>query len=113
MNHILYYIIGLAISLVGYVVGRYIFPKIHIDVDKVQVISDWVYKFVVSAKNQFEGKYTGEQKLDYVTKQIKILCDKYKVKLNDEQIRALIEDAYDIIKQGQDIIFTNNDNKVE
>lgn len=109
MENILYYAIGLVVAVVGWLLGRYVFPKINIDADKVYMISNWVYKFVVSAKNQFEGKYTGEQKLEYVTEQVKALCDKYKITLSDEQIRALIEDAYDIMKQGQAIVFDEAD----
>ena len=110
MENILYYAIGLVVAVVGWLLGRYVFPKINIDMNKVQTISNWVYKFVVSAKNQFEGKYTGEQKLNYVTEQVKTLCDKYKITLSDEQIRALIEDAYDIMKQGKETIVENSDN---
>ena len=98
MENILYYAIGLVVAIVGCLLGRYVFPKINIDANKVQTISSWVYKFVVCAKNQFEGKYSGEQKLDYVTQQVKSLCDKYKITLSDEQIRALIEDAYETMK---------------
>jgi uncharacterized protein YpuA (DUF1002 family) len=111
MENIIYYAISLAVAIVGWVFGRYVFPKINIDTNKLQAISDWVYKFVVSAKNQFEGKYTGEQKLAYVTEQVKVLCNKYKITLTDEQIRALIEDAYDIVKDGQSIIFNDTEEK--
>ena len=115
MNDIIYYAIGLVLSAIGFVLGKYVFPKIKIDSKIIETISSWVYKFVVSAKNQFEGKYTGEQKLAYVTEQVKALCAKYKVQLTDEQIRALIEDAYDLMKQGGAIMLgtVETDEKVE
>lgn len=104
MSNIIYYAIGLVLSTIFFVLGKYVFPKIKIDVYKIEAISSWVYKFVVSAKNQFEGKYTGEQKLTYVTEQVKTLCDKYKIKLTDEQIRALIEEAYDLMKENSSVL---------
>lgn len=110
MDRIIYYAVGLVIAIITFLLGKYVFPHININSDKIATISAWVYKFVVSAKNQFDGKYTGEQKLEYVTTQIKTLCDKYKIELNDEQIRALIEDAYDMMKETQLAINTNANN---
>ena len=98
MDNIIYYAVGLIIAIVTFLLGKYVFPNIKINSDKIQIISSWVYKFVVSAKNQFEDEYTGSQKREYVTEQVKILCEKYKIELSDEQIRALIEDAYDMVK---------------
>lgn len=98
MADIVYYAIGLVIAIVTFLLGKYVFPAIKKS-DKMSDIVSWVYKFVISAKNQF-GDDKGETKREYVTKQIKILCEKYKIELTDEQIRALIEDAYDMMKNS-------------
>lgn len=98
MADIIYYAIGLVIAIVTFLLGKYVFPTIKKS-DKLSDIVSWVYKFVISAKNQF-GDNKGEEKREYVTKQIKTLCEKYRVELTDEQIRALIEDAYDMMKEN-------------
>lgn len=104
MNEIIYYAISLVIAVATFLLGKYVFPtmKQYIgepDAGTITGIAYWVYKFVVSAKNQF-GDNCGKQKLQYVTKQVKALCDKYKIGLTDEQIRALIEDAYTSMKKS-------------
>lgn len=104
MNDIIYYAISLIIAVVTFLLGKYVFPTVKqyfdgLDLHNVTGIASWVYKFVVSAKNQFDDN-CGEQKLTYVTKQVKTLCDKYKIDLTDEQIRALIEDAYIEMKKS-------------
>ena len=114
MDNIIYYAVGLVLSIAMFLLGKYVFPKINLSSDKISTISDWVYKFVVSAKNQFDGKYTSEQKLAYVTEQVEVLCKKYKIELSDEQIRALMEDAYDMMKENTPIVFGTigtNENK--
>lgn len=104
MNNIIYYAISLVIAVVTFLLGKYVFPAVkqyigELDAGTITGIASWVYKFVVSAKNQFDDN-CGEQKLQYVTEQVVALCDKYGVDLTDEQIRALIEDAYVSMKKS-------------
>jgi hypothetical protein len=99
LDNIIFYAIELVIAIVVFLIGRYVFPALKNN-ETIASITSWAYKFVVSAKNQFEN-YTGEQKLEYVTEQVNALCEKYKIELTDEQVRALIEDAYDMMKQAQ------------
>lgn len=103
MNDIIYYAIELLIAIFALLIGRYVCPKVKDVVlgSNFSGIVTWVYKFVVSAKNQF-GDNNGEKKLEYVTAQVKKLCEKYKIDLTDEQIRALIEDAYTQMKNNID-----------
>jgi hypothetical protein len=98
LDNIIFYAVGLAISVIAFLCGKYVFPAVKNN-ETISNITTWVYKFVVSAKNQFEDG-CGEQKLQYVTEQVTALCEKYKVDLTDEQIRALIEDAYMLMKQN-------------
>lgn len=101
MNNIIFYAIELVIAIIAFLVGKYVFPTVKdaISGSNIVGLATWVYKFVVSAKNQF-GDNNGEKKLEYVTEQVKKLCEKYKIDLTDEQIRALIEDAYTQMKQN-------------
>lgn len=114
MDNIIYYGIMLVIAVVTFLLGKYVFPKVKLDSTALTTLTDWVYKFVVSAKNQFEDGQ-GKEKLAYVTEQVKVLCDKYKINLTEEQIRALIEDAYDLmITNGIEAlegVTNNNDTK--
>ena len=98
MADIIYYAIGLIMAILSFVLGKYVFPTIK-NSDKLSDIVNWTYKFVISAKNQFKDGQ-GLEKREYVTQQIKTLCKKYKIELTDEQIRALIEDAYTLMKDN-------------
>ena len=104
MNDIIYYAISLVIAIVTFLLGKYVFPTVKQYVDSLDLnnatgMAYWVYKFVVSAKNQFNDN-CGKQKLEYVTEQVKALCDKYEIDLTEAQIRALIEDAYTEMKKN-------------
>lgn len=99
MEHIIFAIIYLVVAVGAFLLGKYVKPAI-MNSETITAISAWVYKFVISAKNQFEDGQ-GEEKLAYVTVLVKELCNRVGVKLTDEQIRALIEDAYDIMKETE------------
>lgn len=101
MNDIIFYAIELVIAIVAFLLGKYVFPTVKDTIlgSNFAGLAIWVYKFVVSAKNQF-GDNNGEKKLEYVTEQVKKMCKKYKIDLTDEQIRALIEDAYTEMKKS-------------
>jgi LL-H family phage holin len=104
MDKIIIYAIELVLAIVAFLLGRYVFPAVkqyfsELNNDNVSTIASWVYKFVVSAKNQFEDG-CGEQKLAYVTEQVSAFCERNNITLTSEQIRALIEDAYVLMKQN-------------
>ena len=96
-NQIIYLAIELALMVVMYLLGKYVAPKLLTD-STFKVLTAWVYKFVVSAENQY-GSGTGEEKREYVTELIQELCKKVHIKLTDEQIRALIEEAVNTMKE--------------
>ena len=104
MDKIILYAIELVLAIVAFLLGRYVFPVVkeyfnELNKDDVSTVASWVYKFVVSAKNQFEDG-CGKQKLEYVTEQVSALCERNNITLTPEQIRALIEDAYVLMKQN-------------
>jgi LL-H family phage holin len=100
MNQILYISIYLLVMVAAYLIGKYVTPFV-LSNENLKVLSAWVYKFVVSAENQF-GDGHGTEQRDYVTELIKTLAKKAHITLTDEQIRALIEDAYTTMKQNED-----------
>jgi hypothetical protein len=104
MDKIIVYAIQLGIAIISFLLGKYIFPTVkqyfnELNSDNVSTVASWVYKFVISAKNQFNDG-CGEQKLEYVTEQVSALCERNNINLTNEQIRALIEDAYTLMKQN-------------
>ena len=99
MEQIIFAVIYLIVAVVAFFLGKYIKPAL-LNSETITAISAWVYKFVVSAKNQYKDG-EGDAKRAYVTQLIKQLADQIGIKLTDEQIRALIEDAYTIMKQEE------------
>ena len=103
MEDIIFYSIGLIISVVTFVFGRYVFPKLKtatLDSDNefIKAISTWVYDFVVDAKNTLGDSVEGSDKKEWVSEKIENLLDSWGVNLSSEQISALIEAAYDKMK---------------
>ena len=103
MNDIIFYGLHLIIAIVGFLFGRYVFPKLKtisnnvgIDTDNefIKALSTWVYNFVVDAKNSYKES-TGVQKYSWVKEQVDELLDKWGVHLTNAQISSLIEAAYD------------------
>jgi hypothetical protein len=108
LNEIIYVAIELIILIAGFLLGKFVVPKI-LNNKTIVTLSTWVYKFVISAKNQFEDGQ-GELKREYVTKAVQDLCKKININLTDEQIRALIEDAYTSMKAGEKEANSNEEN---
>ena len=104
MDKIIICAIQLVITIASFLLGKYVFPAVkqyfsELNNENVSTVAYWVYKFVISAKNQF-GDNCGKQKLEYVTEQVSDFCQRNNINLTDEQIRALIEDAYVLMKQN-------------
>lgn len=87
-------IMELAIIIFVAIIGRYVIPyiKLNIGESKLEHISYWINTFVRAAEMLF-GEKTGEEKLNYVIENISIKLDELGVKLSEDNIRALIEDA--------------------
>lgn len=104
MEDIIFYGIGLIVSVLTFVVGRYVFPKLKsmtIDSDNefIKAISTWVYDYVVDAKNTLGDQTPGSNKKEWVVERLGNLLDSWGVELSDEQISALIEAAYEQMKR--------------
>lgn len=100
-NNLVVLIINIIVLVLSYLVGRFMVPKAtDKQLTTLDYVSQWAYKFVVAAKNLFSNK-TGSEKKEYVIQQIQILLKTIGVTMSDEQISALIEDAYNQMKNGE------------
>ena len=99
MTQIIYAAIYLVVTIAAFFLGKYVTPTL-LTSEVVKNISAWAYKFVVCAKNLYEDG-EGEKKRDYVTELLQDICKKNHISLTDEQIRALIEEAYMQMKAGE------------
>lgn len=67
---------------------------------KFQLVFTMAKKFVILAKKEFaDGQ--GEQKRDWVIKQLEKLCKKLDIVLTDEELKAVNEDAYNTMKKNE------------
>ena len=99
MSQIIYVAIELIVMIIAFLLGKYVFVNPSY-LETVETISFWVKKLVISAKAIFEDGQ-GDAKREYVVNAIKIIAKKLKIDLTDEQIRALIEDAYNAMKAAE------------
>ena len=101
MNNIIVSGIYFIVILCSFFIGKYIFPKIKkTDIETIRCLSEWAYKFVVNARNLFGDSMTGADKKDMVELQLIELAKSYNIKISNDQISALIEDAYNTMKEA-------------
>ena len=60
----------------------------------MELISIWAFKFVRTSENLISGSGKGDEKRDQVTKWLKEKADELGLKLTEDQIRTILEDAY-------------------
>ena len=96
MDQIILTAIELAVLIIATCVGRYIVPliKTKLNADKLSLITIWALKFVKSAENTIVGTGKGDEKRDQVTVWLKEKADELGLKLTEDQIRTILEDAY-------------------
>lgn len=92
-------VIEAVILVLAFLFGKYVIPKFANSQDLTYLI-EWVNKLVLSAKNIYKDNQ-GKEKLEYVTAALKEICNKAHIEITDEQIRALIEEAYNTMKQAE------------
>ena len=96
MDNIISLLVELAVLIIATLLGRYLIPlfKTKLDADKLELFSVWALKFVKAAENIISGSGKGEEKRDQVTKWLKEKADELGLKLTEDQIRTILEDAY-------------------
>lgn len=102
-NQILADVLDLVVILVFTLIGRYLIPylKTRLSAEKMDNILKWAEKFVIMAENITDKESAGEEKRELVTKLIEDKATELKIPLTDEQIRALIETAYNTMEQNK------------
>lgn len=101
MNNVIVSGIYFIVILCSFLIGKYIFPKIKkTDIETVRWLSEWAYKLVVNARNLSVDSMTGAEKKDMVELQLIELAKSYNIKISNDQISALIEDAYNTMKEA-------------
>lgn len=69
---------------------------------KLDMIFAMAKKFVILAKKEFkEGQ--GEEKKNWVIKQLRSFCEKLDIVLSNEELEAINEDAYNNMKKDEKV----------
>lgn len=94
MNDILFEALKLLIMVLALVATRYIIPwiKAQIDAQKMETISAWAQKAVLSTQ-QTLWSTSGAERKEIVTKFLKEMLTAKNISISDEQLDILIEAA--------------------
>ena len=104
-NDTILMIIKFGVPILGFIIGRYILPKIKkYDLTTLTMLSKRAYDFVVEAQKAMSDK-TGKEQNKFVTDQIFAICKIWGIGFNKVQISAIIESAYVAMKQGENNSF--------
>lgn len=91
----------LGVMIISFLAGKYIFPNMPASVtDKLQDLAMWADKFVVWAR-EFMQSSTGAEKMDKVVEQLKAIADEAGLKVTEEQLKAIVQAAYESMKAGE------------
>lgn len=96
MGDIIYFGIMLAISILSFVMGKFVFPKIPND--NMEIIEKWAIKIVHFCR-QFLAGEEGEKKMEKAVSLLDQIQHKYDMNLTEEELKAIIQYAYDKMKQ--------------
>lgn len=98
MDNIIYYGVMLMVSLIAFLVGKYVFPKVP--KEALTFLGEWAGKFVLWAKEFMDGK-TGAEKMATVVAHLKEIADKQGIDVTEAQLQALTQAAYDSFVKGE------------
>ena len=103
MEKIIFDIIEILVIVVFGLIGRYAIPYVKnmLGEQKIEVIVDWTKRFVNMAEQVINGRGKGEEKRELVARLIAEKAKELNIKLTDEEIRTLIEDAYTVMIKNQ------------
>jgi LL-H family phage holin len=94
-NKLLVDLVDVILLVITSAIGRYLVPlvKTKLGQEKLQFLSQYAVKFVKLAEVMIDGEKKGDEKREYVSELIVEEANKLHLKLTDDQIRMLIEDA--------------------
>lgn len=95
-----YLIIELICVIAGFVIGKFFLPTQtgQKTIEAIETVGLWATQFIHYC-NQYINK-TGPEKMDYVIAELVKICEKEKIQISEEQIRAIAQKTYDSIKNG-------------
>ena len=95
-----YLIIELICVIAGFVIGKFFLPTQtgQKTVEVIETVGLWATQFIHYC-NQYINK-TGPEKTDYVIAELVKICEKEKIQISEEQIRAIAQKTYDSVKNG-------------
>lgn len=95
-----YLIIELICIIAGFVIGKFFLPTQtgQKTVEVIETVGLWATQFIHYC-NQYINK-TGPEKMDYVIAELVKICEKEKIQISEEQIRAIAQKTYDSVKNG-------------
>ena len=96
MDDIIYFGIMLAISILSFIMGKFVFPKIPND--NMEIIDKWAIKIVHFCRPFLAGE-EGEKKMEKAISLLDQIQHKYDMNLTEEELKAIIQYAYDKMKQ--------------
>lgn len=101
MDEVIKLAIELVVLILSVIIGRYAIPwiKTNVDATKLTLIAEWALKFVKAAENILSGEKRGEEKREQVTAWLEEKANEIGIKLTEDQIRTLLEDAYTTMMQ--------------
>lgn len=99
MEKIIFDILEIVVIVVATLIGRYVIPyfKAKLDEKKIEAMVEWAKRFVNTAENIINGQGKGKEKREYVAKLLANKAKELNINLSENEIRALIEDAYTVL----------------
>lgn len=102
-NELVKLIIELAVVIVAFFVGKYIFPKYKTTIQQhateFEVLLNYAESFCAYARQFLDS--SGEEKMNTVVEKLRNICEQQGIKVDDETLRAIAQKAYDAMVAGE------------
>ena len=101
MDNVIYTGVMFVLTLGGFLLGKYVFPKIPADVaQKLASLSAWAKEFVVWAKDFLVDK-SGPDKMAEVIKKLQEVAKEAGWNVTEDQLKAIAQSAYNAMMDAE------------
>lgn len=101
MDNVIYAGVMFVLTLGGFILGKYVFPKMPADVTaKLTSLSAWAKDFVVWAKDFLVDK-TGPEKMAEVIKKLQEIAKEAGWNVTEDQLKAIAQNAYNAMMEAE------------
>ena len=101
MDNVIYAGVMFVLTLGGFLLGKYVFPKMPADVTaKLTSLSAWAKDFVVWAKDFLVDK-TGPEKMAEVIKKLQEVAKEAGWNVTEDQLKAIAQTAYNAMMEAE------------